>query len=47
MFVKENPTYPKLVAFIRKIHALNSALAAENFSKLKHLMEILAADLRH
>ncbi len=46
-FVKQNPTNPKLVAFIKKISELNSALAAENLAKLKPLMEALVGDLRH
>jgi len=46
-FVKQNPTNPKLVAFVKKISELNTALAAENLAKLKPLMEALVGDLRH
>ncbi|MES2030595.1 MAG: hypothetical protein V4477_15560 [Pseudomonadota bacterium] len=46
-FVKQNPTNPKLVTFVKKISGLNSALAAENLPKLKPLMEDLVGDLRH
>lgn len=46
-FVKGSPANPKLVAFIKQIGELNSALAAEDLSKLKPLMEGLVRDLRH
>jgi hypothetical protein len=46
-FVKQNPSNPKLVGFIKKISALNAALAAESLPKLKPLMEDLVGDLRH
>ena len=46
-FVRENPANIKVVAFIKKISALNSALAAEDSAKLKPLMEGLVGDLRH
>lgn len=51
-FVKENPSNPKLLQYIKKIAALNSTLTTNNTkttnntNKLKSLMEGLVTDLR-
>jgi hypothetical protein len=45
-FVKENPSNGKLLDILQKVNELNSALASQNASKVKSLMEGLLADLR-
>jgi hypothetical protein len=44
-FVKESPSNPKLVEFIKKISKLNTAIAARDAAKIQPLMESLVADL--